>query len=95
MMYCNILRKKDLKPEKKQCFKTKYENIVIVKLKDERYSLTHYQTGVAINFKRYTSINKALLDLDEVVYRTMEILKRNNITFEQFYKQKGLKQINF
>nr|DAS64974.1 MAG TPA: hypothetical protein [Caudoviricetes sp.] len=95
MMYCNILRKKDLKPEKKQCFKTKYKNIVIVKLKDERYSLTHYQTGVAINFKRYTSINKALLDLDEVVYRTMEILKRNNITFEQFYKQKGLKQINF
>jgi hypothetical protein len=94
-MYCNILRKKDLKPEKKQCFKTKYKNIVIVKLKDERYSLTHYQTGVAINFKRYTSINKALLDLDEVVYRTMEILKRNNITFEQFYKQKGLKQINF
>ena len=84
-----------MKPEKKQCFKTKYKNIVIVKLKDERYSLTHYQTGVAINFKRYTSINKALLDLDEVVYRTMEILKRNNITFEQFYKQKGLKQINF
>lgn len=95
MMYCNILRKKDLKPEKKQCFKTKYKNIVIVKLKDGCYSLTHYQTGVAINFKRYTSINKALLDLDEVVYRTMEILKRNNITFEQFYKQKGLKQINF
>mgnify|MGYP003207840666 CR=1 FL=1 len=94
-MYCNILRKKDLKPEKKQCFKTKYKNIVIVKLKDGCYSLTHYQTGVAINFKRYTSINKALLDLDEVVYRTMEILKRNNITFEQFYKQKGLKQINF
>lgn len=95
MMYCNILRKKDLKPEKKQCFKTKYKNIVIVKLKDGCYSLTHYQAGVAINFKRYTSINKALLDLDEVVYRTMEILKRNNITFEQFYKQKGLKQINF
>lgn len=94
-MYCNILKKKDLKPEKKQCFKTKYKNIVIVKLKDGCYSLTHYQTGVAINFKRYTSINKALLDLDEVVYRTMEMLKRNNITFEQFYKQKGLKQINF
>lgn len=78
-MECNILRKKDLKPEKKQCFKTKYKNIVIVKLKDERYTL----------------INKALLDLDGVVYRTMEILKRNNIAFEQFYKQKGLKQINF
>jgi hypothetical protein len=95
MMYCNILRKKDLKPEKKQCFKTKYKNIVIVKLKDERYSITHYQTGVAITYNRYTSINKALLDLDRVVYRTMEILKRNNITFNQFYKQKGMKQINF
>lgn len=95
MMYCNILRKKDLKPEKKQCFKTKYKNIVIVKLKDDRYSITHYQTGVAITYNRYTSINKALLDLDRVVYRTMEILKRNNITFNQFYKQKGMKQINF
>lgn len=94
-MYCNILRKKDLKPEKKQCFKTKYKNIVIVKLKDDRYSITHYQTGVAITYNRYTSINKALLDLDRVVYRTMEILKRNNITFNQFYKQKGMKQINF
>lgn len=57
MMYCNILRKKDLKPEKKQCFKTKYKNIVIVKLKDDRYSITHYQTGVAITYNRYTSIN--------------------------------------
>lgn len=95
MMYCNILRKKDLKPERKQCFKTKYKNIVIVKLKDDRYSITHYQTEVAITYNRYTSINKALLDLDRVVYRTMEILKRNNITFNQFYKQKGMKQINF
>lgn len=94
-MECNILRSKDLKPEKKQCFKTKYKDIIIVKLKDGCYSITHYQTGVAINFKRYTSINKALLDLDEVVCRTMEILKRNNITFKQFYKQKGIKQINF
>lgn len=94
-MYCNILRKKDLKPEKKQCFKTKYKNIIIVKLEDRCYSITHYQTGVAITYNRYTSINKALLDLDGVVYRTMEILKRNNITFEQFYKQKGMKQINF
>ena len=94
-MECNILRKKDLKPEKKQCFKTKYEDIVIVRLKDRCYSITHYQTGVAITYNRYTSINKALLDLDGVVYRTMEILKRNNVTFEQFDKQKGLKQINF
>lgn len=31
-MQCNILRLKDLKPEKKPCYKTKYKNIVIVKL---------------------------------------------------------------
>lgn len=62
-MECNILRLKDLKPEKKQCFKTKYKNIVIVKLKSKCYSITHYQTGIAISTKRYTSINKALLDL--------------------------------
>lgn len=28
------------------------------------YSITHYQTGIAISIKRYTSINKALLDLE-------------------------------
>lgn len=81
---------------KKQCYKTKYKNIVIVKLENRCYSITHYQTGVAINFKRYTSINKALLDLDDVVYKTREILKRNNIkSFKQHCKQHGIKQINF
>lgn len=93
-MECNIMRC-DKKVIKKPCYKTKYKNIVIVKLEDRCYSITHYQTGVAINFKRYTSINKALLDLDEVVYRTMEIFKRNNTTFEQFCKRRGIKQINF
>lgn len=78
-MECNILRKKDLKPEKKQCFKTKYKNIVIVKLKDERYSLTHYQTGLSIECNRYTSKLEALVNLDDVVFRTREIFERNNI----------------
>lgn len=94
-MYCNILRNKDLKPEKKQCFKTKYKNIVIVKLESKCYSITHYQTGVAITYNRYTSINKALLDLDETVYSAREYLKKNNITFKQDCKRIGLKQINF
>lgn len=93
-MECNIMGC-DKKVIKKPCYKTKYKNIVIVKLENRCYSITHYQTGIAITYNRYTSINKALLDLDGVVYRTMEILKRNNITFNQFYKQKGLKQINF
>ena len=33
-MECNILRLADEKPEKKQCFKTRYENIVIVNKKE-------------------------------------------------------------
>lgn len=94
-MYCNILRKKDLKPESKQCFKTKYKNIVIVKLEDRCYSITHYQTGVSITYKRYMSINKALLDLDETVIGIREALKNKNTTFKQFCGQRGLKQINF
>lgn len=95
MMECNILRSKDLKPEKKQCFKTKYKNVVIVKLEDRCYSITHYQTGVAINTNRYTSINKALLDLDETVYSAREYLNKNNTTFKQDCKRRGIKQINF
>lgn len=94
-MECNILRLKDLKPEKKWCFKTKYKNVVIVKLKDRCYSITHYQTGVAISINRYTSINKALLDLDETVYSARKYLKKNNITFKQDCKRRGIKQINF
>lgn len=94
-MYCNILRNKDLKTEKKQCFKTKYKNIVIVKLEDKCYSITHYQTGVAVAYSRYTSKQKALLDLDEVVYRIREALKNKNTTFKQLCEQRGLKQINF
>ena len=94
-MECNILRLKDLRPEKKQCFKTKYKNVVIVKLKDRCYSITHYQTGVAISINRYTSINKALLDLNETVYSARKYLKKNNITFKQDCKRRGIKQINF
>nr|DAX35107.1 MAG TPA: hypothetical protein [Bacteriophage sp.] len=94
-MECNIMGW-DRKVVKKQCYKTKYKNIVIVKLENRCYSITHYQTGVAINFKRYTSINKALLDLDEVVSKTREIIKRNNMkSFKQYCKQHGIKQINF
>lgn len=94
-MECNIMGC-DKKVIKKPCYKTKYKNIVIVKLEDRCYSITHYQTGVAISLKRYTNKNKALLDLDDVVYRTREIFERNNIkSFKQYCKQKGMKQINF
>lgn len=94
-MECNIMRC-DRKVVKKQCYKTKYKNIVIVKLENRCYSITHYQTGVAIEYTRYASKQKALANLNEVIYRTREIFKRNNIkSLKQYCKQRGIKQINF
>lgn len=94
-MECNIMGC-DRKAVKKQCYKTKYKNIVIVKLENRCYSITHYQTGIAIEYTRYTSKQKALANLDDVIYKFREGFERNNIkTLKQYCKQKGIKQINF
>lgn len=94
-MECNIMGC-DKKVIKKSCYKTKYKNIVIVKLENRCYSITHYQTGIAIECTRYTSKQKALANLDDVVSKTREIFERNNIkSFKQYCKQKAIKQINF
>ena len=94
-MECNIMGC-ERKIIKKPCYKTKYKNIVIVKLENRCYSITHYQTGIAIEYNRYTSKQKALINLDDVVYRTREIFERNNIkSFKQYCKRRGIKQINF
>lgn len=94
-MECNIMGY-DRKVIKKPCYKTKYKNIVIVRLENRCYSITHYQTGVAIEYTRYTSKQKALVNLDDAVYKVRETIERNNIkSFKQYCKQKGIKQINF
>ena len=94
-MECNIMGC-DKKVIKKPCYKTSYKNIVIVKLENGCYSITHYQTGIAITYDRYTSKQKALINLDDVIYKTREIFKRNNIkSFKQYCKQNKIKQINF
>lgn len=94
-MECNIMGY-DKKVIKKPYYKTKYKNIVIVKLKKECYSITHYQTGLSIECNRYASKLEALINLDDVVHKTREIFERNNIkSFKQYCKQKGMKQINF
>lgn len=81
---------------KKPCYKTKYKNIVIVKLENRCYSITHYQTGIAIEYNRYTSKQKALINLGETVYNARKYLKENNIkSLKQYCKQNGIKQINF
>lgn len=94
-MECNIMGC-GKKVVKKQCYKTKYKNIVIVKLENRCYSITHYQTGVAIEYTRYTSKQKALVNLDNAVFKVREIPEKNNIkSLKQYCKQKGIKQINF
>lgn len=94
-MECNIMGC-NRKVIKKPCYKTKYKNIVIVKLENRCYSITHYQTGIAISYDRYTSKQKALMNLDDIVYETRESFKRNNIkSLKQYCKQNGIKQINF
>ena len=94
-MECNIMGC-ERKIIKKPCYKTKYKNIVIVKLENRCYSITHYQTGVAIECTRYTSKQKALANLDDVIQKTRETFEKNNIkSLKQYCKQKGIKQINF
>lgn len=94
-MECNIMMF-DKKVVKKSCYKTKYKNIVIVKLENRCYSITHYQTGIAIEYTRYTSKQKALANLDNVIHKVREEFERNNIKcLKQCCKQKGIKQINF
>ena len=94
-MECNVL---GLNKEiiKKTCYKTRYKNVVICKLGNRCYSITHYQTGISIEYNRYASKTKALINLDNVVCNFREVLERNNIkSFKQYCKQKGIKQINF
>lgn len=94
-MECNIMGC-GRKVVKKPCYKTKYKNIVIVKLENRCYSITHYQTGIAIEYERYTSKQKALINLDNTIRKVREKFERNNIkSLKQYCKQKGIKQINF
>ena len=94
-MVCNILSL-ERNIEQKEYYKTKYKNIIVVKLNDDCYSITHYQTAVAISLNRYSCKEKAFIDLDYVVHETREILKMNNIkSFKQYCKQNNIKQINF
>ena len=49
-----------------------------------------------MGYNRYTSKQKALINLGETVYNARKYLKENNIkSLKQYCKQKGIKQINF
>lgn len=89
-MKCNI---RTIEGEIKEvpCYKTEYKNVVITKVDEHRYSITHWQTGVALSFNRYRRRKDAFDDLSEVIER----IRKTKVNIKQFCKEKKLKQINF
>lgn len=55
------------------------------------YSITHWQTGIALSFDRYKRKKDAMDDLPEVI----EEVRKTNVNIKQFCKEHKLKQINF
>lgn len=93
-MICNI-RTCEKGTKQVKCFKTKYKNIVICKLNNKCYSITHYKTGIALSFDRYSTKKEAINDVESTVKEVNKRLKENKTTIKQFCKQKEIEQINF
>ena len=89
-MKCNI---RTIKNEIKEvpCYKTEYKNVVITKMDEHYYSITHWQTGVALSSNRYRRRKYAFDDLSEVI----EKIRKTKVNIKQFCKENKLKQINF
>ena len=93
-MKCNI-RTCDRNTKEVQCYKTGYKNVVIAKLDEHCYSITHYKTGIALSFNRYETKQEAINDIESVINEVHKGLKENKTTIKQFCKRKELEQINF
>ena len=65
-MKCNI-RSCDRNTKEVQCYKTGYKNVVIAKVDEHCYSITHWQTGIALSCDRYKRKKDAMDDLPEVI----------------------------
>lgn len=88
-MKCNINTKDGVKEV--LCYKTQYKNVVITKVGEHCYSITHWQTGIALGRERYSRKKDAFDDLPEVI----EKIRKTKVNIKQFCKEKKLKQINF
>ena len=93
-MKCNI-RTCDRNTKEVQCYKTGYKNVVICKLDNRCYSITHYKTGIALSFDRYETKQEAINDIESVINEVRKGLKENKTTIKQFCKRKEIEQINF
>ena len=93
-MKCNISTY-DRNTKEVQCYKTGYKNVVIAKLDEQCYSITHWQTGIALSFNRYETKQEAINDIESVINELRKTLKENKTTIKQFCKEKEIEQINF
>lgn len=89
-MKCNI-RTLERGVKEVPCYKTEYKNIVIAKLDEHCYSITHWQTGIALSLERYERKKDAVNAIPE----TIEKVKGTNLNIKQYCKKHKLKQINF
>lgn len=88
-MKCNIMTISGVKEV--LCYKTEYKNVIIAKVDERCYSITHWQTGVALGCERYSRKKDAVEALPGVV----EKIRSLNINLKQCCKNRKIKQINF
>lgn len=89
-MKCNI-RTTERGIKEVPCYKTQYKNVVITKVDEHCYSITHWQTGIALGYERYSRKKDAVEALPGVV----EKIRSLNINLKQYCKNRKIKQINF
>ena len=92
------MRTIDRKTKLVSCYKTKYKNVVIAKVEVKEYvdiySITHYPTGIALSYDRFTSKEEAFNSLDKVVNNVRKLLNKNNMTLKQYCINQNLERIN-
>lgn len=88
-MKCNIRTIGGIKEV--QCYKTGYKNVVIAKVDEYCYSITHWKTGIALSYERYERKEDAMDGLPEVI----DEVRKTNVNIKQFCKEHKIKQINF
>lgn len=92
-MKCNIMTNKGVKEVK--CYKTQYKNVVIAKTIDEKWSITHYQTGFALGFERFVKKADAIEALPKTIKIAKKSISKSGCSMKQLCKKQGIKQINF
>lgn len=89
-MICNI-RTIERGTKEVPCYKTEYKNVVITKIDEHCYSITHWQSGIALSYDRYRRKKDALDDLPEVI----EKIRKTKVNIKQLCEREELEQINF